>query len=75
MPRHCNRIAAKWQEKYPEFQDLGALSGDLSAAPIMLQKEPASQRRRAWRRRGQSQVASTARAGGARRRAVFRNSL
>lgn len=38
MPRHCNRIAAKWQEKYPEFQDLDALSGDLSAAPIMLQR-------------------------------------
>lgn len=37
MPGHCNRNAAKWQEKYPEFQDSDALSGDLSAAPIMPQ--------------------------------------
>lgn len=37
MLGHCNRIAAKWQEKYPEFQGGDALSGDLSAAPIMLQ--------------------------------------
>lgn len=37
MPGHCNRIAAKWQEKYPELQDSDALSGNLSAAPIMLQ--------------------------------------
>lgn len=39
MPRHCNRIAAKWQEKYPEFQSIDALSGALSALPIMLQRE------------------------------------
>lgn len=37
MPGHCNRIAAKWQEKYPELQDSDALSGALSAAPIMFQ--------------------------------------
>lgn len=37
MLRHCNRIAAKWQEKYPEFQSIDALSGALSALPIMPQ--------------------------------------
>ena len=65
MPRHCNRIAAKWQEKYPEFQNLGALSGDLSAAPIMLQKS--RQVNDGWRGGGAARA-------GARRRAVFRNS-
>lgn len=38
MLGHCNRVTAKWQEKYPEFQSIDALSGALSALPIMLQK-------------------------------------
>lgn len=60
MPRHCNRITAKWQEKYPEFQSIDVLSGALSALPIMPQGGAASQRHRTLRRRGPGLVASPA---------------
>lgn len=60
MPGHCNRTAAKWQEKYLEFQRNDALSGALSLLPIMLQGGrqvnavgPCGGAARAWgRRRG-----------------------
>lgn len=67
MLGHCNRIAAEWQEKYPEFQDLDALSGNLSAAPIMLQRS--RQVNDGWR--GGGAARAEGRGGGA----VFRNSL